>query len=353
MKLVAAVAASAALLHPFVGFRVLYRALAQRHDELVRRIWVPYTAWDGRRREALLMLPAWYGAGDHPRIPLVISPHGRGGSARGNAGYWGSLPAFGPFAVVSPQGEGRRLVAYTWGWRGQIDDLARMPSILRHALPWLRVERVYAVGSSMGGQETLLLDALHPQLLAGAVALDSATNLTARYRAFGSLPGGQQLQQLMRLEVGGAPAVTPAAYAARSPITYARLLARSRVPLYIWWSTRDQVVRDQRAESGLLYRTIKHIDPDAPVYEYVGSWVHSAEMHPMTQLPLALVELGLIHANVDLARKRDDSLTIPVRVPSAFVKPQRDDPGRLADLSSPGAFYGALPWLGRSRRPSP
>jgi pimeloyl-ACP methyl ester carboxylesterase len=343
VKHVAAVAAVAAMLHPSVGFRVLYRALAERHDELVRHIWVPYTAWDGRRREALLVLPAWYGPGDHPRIPVVISPHGRGCSARGNAAYWGSLPAFGPFGVVSPQGQGRRLTAYSWGWRGQIADLARMPSILRHALPWLRIARVYAVGSSMGGQESLLLDALHPRLLGGVVALDSATNLTARYSAFASLPGGRQLQQLMRLEVGGAPAAAPDAYTARSPISYARRLARSGVPLYIWWSTHDRVVRNQRTESGLLYRTIKRIDPDAPVYEYVGSWSHSAEMHPMTQLPLALVELGLIHADVGLARERDDSLTIPVQVPSAFLAPPGDDPLRPADLSSPGAFDRALP----------
>ena len=61
-----------------------------------------------------------------------------------------------------------------------------MPRILEHRLRWLRVERhgIYAIGSSMGGQETLLLDALHPHLLAGAVALDSATNMAARWRAY-------------------------------------------------------------------------------------------------------------------------------------------------------------------------
>src|SRR5215831_1439285 len=114
------VAPAAARLAPpqrVVGFRVLYRYMLGRRHDLVRRIWVPYTAWDGKKREALLVLPAWYGPRADPPIPLVISPHGRGGTARGNAGYWGSLPAFGPFAVVSPQGEGRRLVAYSWGWR--------------------------------------------------------------------------------------------------------------------------------------------------------------------------------------------------------------------------------------------
>jgi pimeloyl-ACP methyl ester carboxylesterase len=297
-----------------IGFRVLYRYLLNRDETLVRRIWVPYRAADGRKREALLVLPAWYGRNDHPPIPLVISPHGRGGTASGNAELWGDLPAFGPFAVVNPQGQGHRLMSYSWGWRGQISDLARMPRILTRALPWLRIERarIYAIGSSMGGQETLLLDALHPRLLAGAVALDAATNMAARYAAFPARKGGHELQTQARAEIGGTPLTDPRAYAARSPITYARRLATDGVPLYIWWSTHDRVIANQYGESGLLFRTIRRINPNAPVYQVVGWWDHSAEMHPMTQLPDALVELGLMHVDsVPAAR----SLVVPVQVP--------------------------------------
>jgi poly(3-hydroxybutyrate) depolymerase len=279
-----------------IGWRALYRDLVARRDRLVREIQVPYTAWNGDRRTALLVLPGWYSARVDPLIPLVISPHGRGGTARGNAKLWGDLPAFGPFAVVNPQGQGRRLVSYSWGWRGQISDLARMPQILKRALPWLRIapHQTYAVGSSMGGQETLLLDALHPRLLAGAVALDSATNMAARFRAFARLRNGHGLQEKAIEEIGGTPRSAPAAYEARSPLTYARILATDRVPLYIWWSRRDTVVVDQQMESGLLYREIKRINPNAPVFQYVGSWAHSAEMSPLSQLPLALVELRLL-----------------------------------------------------------
>src|SRR5689334_21491520 len=84
-----------------IGFRVLYRDLLDRRDRLVRKLWVPYRAWNGDVREALVVLPAWYGPDRAPSIPLVISPHGRGGTARGNAAYWGNLPALGPFAVVN------------------------------------------------------------------------------------------------------------------------------------------------------------------------------------------------------------------------------------------------------------
>ena len=44
-----------------------------------------------------------------------------------------------------------------------------MPQIVAQALPWVRLDlrRVYAIGGSMGGQETLLLLGRHPELLAG------------------------------------------------------------------------------------------------------------------------------------------------------------------------------------------
>ena len=284
------------LLRDLVGFRVRYRDLLHRHGELVRTVTIRYRAWDGASREALLVLPRWYGRRVHPPIPLVISPHGRGIQPKTNLRFWGGLPAFGPFAVVSPEGQGRRLVLYSWGWHGQIDDLARMPRILQAALPWFHVDasRVYAVGGSMGGQETLLLAALHPRLLAGASALDSATDLAARYRAFPLLPHGSDLQRLARIEVGGTPDAAPAAYAARSPIDHVRQLARSGVPLHIWWSMRDRIVVDQKRESGRLYRAILAANPEAPVTQYVGRWAHTAEMQATARLPLALVRLRLI-----------------------------------------------------------
>ena len=283
------------VLRDLIGFRVRYRDLLRRHD-VVRRITIRYRAWDGATRRALLVLPRWYGRHVHPAIPLVISPHGRGVQPQTNLRFWGGLPAFGPFAVVSPEGQGRKLVLYSWGWRGQIDDLARMPRILHAAIPWLRVDpsRIYAVGGSMGGQETLLLTALHPRLLAGAAALDSATDLAARYRAFAQLADGALLQHLARVEVGGTPATAPRAYTARSPIHYARQLAFSGVPLHIWWSLRDRIVVDQQRESGRLFKAILASNPEAPVTSYVGTWAHTAEMQPTARLPLALLKLKLI-----------------------------------------------------------
>ena len=290
------------LLRQLVGFRVRYRELLQDHTELVRVVRVPYRANGGRERIAYVVLPRWYGPKSHPAIPLVISPHGRGVMPQANNRFWGGLPAFGPFAVVSPEGQGRRLSLYSWGWRGQIDDLARMPSILERALPWLHIDRkrVYAVGSSMGGQETLLLVALHPRLLVGASALDSATDMATRYREFARLQSGSHLQELARIEIGGTPESNPAAYAARSPLHYVRQIAFSGVPVHLWWSTRDRIVVDQNQESGRLFRAIKDANPRALATKYVGTWAHSHEMHALGRLPLALVRLRLIELDEPL-----------------------------------------------------
>lgn len=276
--------------------RVHLGASALAGHNLVRVVKVRYRAFNGRLHSAFVVLPRWYGPKRNPPIPLVLSPHGRGVEPQDNAKLWGNLPAYGPFAVVNPEGQGRRLELYSWGAPGDIADLARMPRLVERALPWLRIapHRIYAVGGSMGGQSVLLLDAEYPRLLAGAAALDAPTNLAARYRAFRRLPDGIGLQQLARLEFGGTPRRDGAAYADRSPLFYARQLARSRVPLQIWWSTRDRIVVDQAAQSGLLYRAIKKLAPSAPVTQIVGTWRHSAEMRANRQLPIVLARLGLV-----------------------------------------------------------
>jgi len=152
----------------------------------VRTIQIAYRTHDGDLRAAYVLVPDWYGPDRHPRLPLVISPHGRGVPADDNADRWGDLPALGSFAVVNPEGQGRRFTRFSWGYSGQIDDLARMPEIVRRRLPWLRLDtsRVYAFGASMGGQESLLLLARHPSLLAGVAAFDPVTDMANRYWDF-------------------------------------------------------------------------------------------------------------------------------------------------------------------------
>ena len=274
------------------------------------KIWtIYYRAHSGDRVAAHVLLPAWYGPRRNPPLPLVISPHGRGVSGRGNARLWGQLPARGGgFAVVNPDGHGRRLPFHSWGYSGQIDDLARMPQIVELALPWLRIDRtqVFAFGGSMGGQETLLLLARHPRLLAGAAVFDAVADLAMQYRRFDRLhcnarcrhrqaePLGLGLRKLARNEIGGQPKSVPVAYRVRSPITYARALAFSCVPLQMWWSVSDRIVTNQQEQSGKLFWLLRRLNPYAPVQGFAGFWIHSAAMRAKTGLPHALAAFGLL-----------------------------------------------------------
>jgi pimeloyl-ACP methyl ester carboxylesterase len=283
--------------HPvFAAWRSRNWAAVDGKVHLVRTWVVHYVAHNDTHRVAIVVLPRWYGPHDHPPLPLVISPHGRGVKPETNARLWGNLPALGRFAVVNPEGDSNVHTTYSWGNEGQISDLARMSSIVRRGLPWLRIapHRIYAIGGSMGGQETLLLLAQHPRLLAGAISFDAPTNMAERYGDFPLLKHGLRLQQLSRLAFGGVPRARHDAWADRSPIFYSREIAFSNVPLQIWWSTRDRIVVEGATQSGLLYRAIKRLNPRAPVTQFVGTWHHTAEMRTIRRMPLALAEMGLL-----------------------------------------------------------
>jgi poly(3-hydroxybutyrate) depolymerase len=256
---------------------------------------IVYRAHDGTRRPALLLLPQGY---QGQPIPLVISPHGRNTLPRADAARWGHLPFEGGFAVICPGGEGRRLPLYSWGAPGQIADLARMPAIA--AAHGVNVERgrVYAVGTSMGGQETLLLVARYPHLLAGAVAFDPATDMASRYRQFGRLPGGATLQRLARFEIGGTPTTNPGGYAARSPVRYARAIAASGVPLQIYWSQHDGVILGQQRLVARFVGAINHKGRSSCLLVYRGDWHHADEVQSWLELGAAVTRLGLLTSDL-------------------------------------------------------
>jgi len=310
---------SASFPHPGAWEKSPLRAACDRV-----RVWkIRYVTHDGLERAAYVVLPLWYDTGDHP-VPLVIAPHGRGVPAPATVRRWGRLPALGPFAVVVPDGQGRRLERYSWGYPGQIADLARMPGIVERALPWLRVDRrrIYAVGTSMGGQEALLLDGRYPHRLAGAVAFDAVADMALRYRDFTSLrcgvrcrrewvrPLGQAMQALARLEIGGTPETDARAYAVRSPLTYARTIAFSGVPVELWWSSADRVVTEPTRQSERLFLKLKRLNPRAPVEGFAGIWAHASETR--AYLPIALADLGLLPPRFD--RKPSGLRFLPSRV---------------------------------------
>jgi poly(3-hydroxybutyrate) depolymerase len=257
---------------------------------------VRYRAHDGSARPAIVCLPSEYGPNrPTPRLPLVIAPHGRNVRPQANARAWGNLPARGGFIAICPGGRGRRLDLHSWGYRGQIADLARMPSIVEATLPWAHVadDKVYAVGGSMGGQETLLLVGQFPRLLAGAVAIDSVTNFYRRYADFARSPLTIGLQALARIEVGGTPQKNAAGYVLRSPTHWLQQVAESAVPLSIWWSVADQIVLDQVHQSAHFYEQVRNLRRRGRLEAVTGFWTHSQAFADI-QLPGAARWLGLI-----------------------------------------------------------
>ena len=280
-----------------------------------RRIEIQYTAHNGNSRNAVVLLPHGYAPGNNPPIPLVIAPHGRGHTGAMDAPRYGNLPSIGNFAVVNPDGEGRRLHLYSWGARGQIADLARMADIVESALPWVHIDRsrLYAIGGSMGGQETLLLVGEYPHLLAGASAVDGVIDFPLQYRNYPRLPCdaacrarpgnfGVRMQKRAVREIGGTPRSVPRLYAERSPLTYATAIASSCTRLQIWWSRDDKIVMDSAKQSGRLFESLRLLNPHGPVDEYVGHWPHTRALRARTDLPRMLAGLGLLPAEFDIER---------------------------------------------------
>ena len=98
----------------------------------------------------------------------------------------------------------------------------------------------------------------------------------------------------------------PQAYLSRSPITYVRGdRLRRACPLQLWWSPHDQIVIDQKRQTGRFYDELIAANPQAPVYGFVGFWKHSAEMRAKTRLPLALAHFRPARGRVRVARLDD------------------------------------------------
>jgi pimeloyl-ACP methyl ester carboxylesterase len=214
-----------------------------------------------------------------------------------------------------------------------------MPKIVTATLPWLRIdlERIYVLGSSMGGQETLLLAARYPKSLsggtgrlAGAAAFDSTCDLavqcaylTNREPAHGSDPAGVAARMIE--EIGAKPGTVAgirqgatfynaklrrhmtiaellselprkqALWDERSPLHYVDRLSTLPFPLRLYWSSHDTTVGNQATnQSGKLFKQIKAAKPGAKVRQIKGLWPHSAEFVPGSQLSDALLAFGLI-----------------------------------------------------------
>ena len=240
----------------------------------------------GASRDLLLVgTPDWYGPKRNPPLPLVISPHARGGNAFKNKRRWGDLPGREGLIVLDPSLKGRVLGEdRAWGYPPMVSALARLPLTARRILPWLRwdPDRVYAAGFSMGAQEALLLLARQPDLLAGVSVADPVTDFLRRWYEFRDSPLTRSEQAKATREVGGTPRTAPWLYRRRSPAAFARTIAFSGVPVQLWWNPRDETVVNQATtQTGRFQRLLLQLNPQAPVDGVVHhaphGWVFRAE----------------------------------------------------------------------------
>jgi hypothetical protein len=64
--------------------------------------------------------------------------------------------------------------------------------------------------------------------------------------------------------------------------------------LQIWWSRTDEIVMESAKQSGRLFETLRQLNPQGPVDEYVGDWPHTRALRARTDLPRMLAGLGLL-----------------------------------------------------------
>jgi poly(3-hydroxybutyrate) depolymerase len=245
---------------------------------------VPYHAWNNKARFAVVVLPGDYVPGSGEELPCLVQPHGRKASPLGPAARWGDLPTTERFMVICPDSSGRRDPVNSWAVAGQLQDIAEIADVVEASIPWVRIDhqRMYVLGISMGGHETLCTVARYPDVFAGAICVDGNANLAARYREFAKV-GMTSTRPLMRREVGGTPSQVPWLYQRRSATPFARTLATCGVPIAIWWSKDDKIGYNQaKTQTGYLYRRIKSIAPEAPVVQVIGTGAHGTmlSLHP-------------------------------------------------------------------------
>jgi pimeloyl-ACP methyl ester carboxylesterase len=214
-----------------------------------------------------------------------------------------------------------------------------MPAIVTETLPWLPIdmERIYVLGSSMGGQETLLLAASYPDALeggtgrlVGAAAFDAPCDLPVQCGYLSQMPltassNPPGVAALMLEEVGSKPTdlsgfnraavfynsktqthwtigqlldrldEDQSLWDERSPITSTDQLANLPFPLRLYWSSNDTVVGNQASEqTGKLYSQIQAANASADVQPVEGNWAHSVEFVPGDQLSDALRQFTLV-----------------------------------------------------------
>jgi pimeloyl-ACP methyl ester carboxylesterase len=237
---------------------------------------------DGSVQRAVLSLP---GRPVDGPLPVVLAPHPFGWSvdedyhggcaglkAPGHRGWLG-VPTDAGVAVLQPEGHHRVVDGCSLGYEGVGRDVPAWLDAVRAVAP-VDEARVYACGLSMGGQESLLMAALNPGVIAAVFAFNPVVDVAAWHEDLARTTSAELRAEgsdgRIADEVGGPPAEVPDAYAARNVLARPGGLDVLRsVPIAVWWSHLDLVVpRQSECHGKRLYDELKRLDPHAPVTEY-------------------------------------------------------------------------------------
>ena len=190
---------------------------------------------------------------------------------------------------------GRRLPLHSWGWRGQIDDLARMPAILRTRAPVAADRRRSACTPSAGAwaarRRSCSSDSIRACSPERSPSTRSPTSgfATSSSRAARADPCSRRSRGSRS---AGRRARNPQAFVLRSPLHWIREIADSGVPLQIWWSDADEIVVNQHTQSGRFFKELQELEPRGRLEKVTGSWGHTAKSYAQLQLPGAVAWLG-------------------------------------------------------------
>jgi hypothetical protein len=189
-------------------------------------------------------------------LPLIIVPHAANFSAEETSAYWEPFISRKGFIAAFPIGHGRVDDLCSFGWRGQMADLANLPSLLSNSGYQIDMSRIFAVGLSMGGQESLLLAGMHPEMISGIVAFNPVVDLKQIY-IHSDTPS-----VVISNELGKSPAEIPDEYENRSPIKFYATI--SQVPTLLYWDSNDVMIPHQKElHCGKLHAIIKKEFPNS------------------------------------------------------------------------------------------
>ena len=200
------------LLRELIGFKVRYRDLLKRNIMLVRTVTVSYTAWNGARRQAVLVLPKWYG----PKIASAdpardLAPRARRDrTARRTRSSGAACPRSAPSRSSTRRGRaGSSPPTPGAGAARSTTSHGCRPSS-RPALPWLHIDHDRDLRDRE--QHGRPGDAAPRRAAPQAAHRRRTARLSNRHgrpiSAFPALPDGPPLQQRARIEIGGTPPPT-------------------------------------------------------------------------------------------------------------------------------------------------